>query len=141
VVIVPGSATDAEIIAAVEEWLRLLEREDYATAAAEIVSPPGGIWTAEILRQCVNNHGYSDRRDSRVTLTGESREENIEGRVFVRTQRRDVVHFPAPDGGGDPREVWYDLYLDGVLSDLTATFGLERVPQGLALRLHDICVR
>ena len=35
-VIVPESATDAEIIAAVEGWLRLLEREDYDAAAAEI---------------------------------------------------------------------------------------------------------
>jgi hypothetical protein len=91
VVIVAESATDAEIITAVEEWLGLLEREDYDAAAAEIDSPPGGVWTPELLRHCVNYHGYSDRNDHRVTLRGVSREENIAGRVFVRTQRREVI--------------------------------------------------
>jgi hypothetical protein len=141
VVIVPESATDAEIIAAAEEWLRLLEREDYDTAAAEIDSPPGGVWTAEILRQCVNNHRYSDRNDHRVTLTGVSREEDVAVRVFVRIQCRDVDRWPEPNDGGELHDVWYDLYLDGELSDLTATFRLVRVPLGLALRLYDICVR
>jgi len=141
VVIVPESATDAEIISAVEDWLRLLEQEDYGAAAAAIDSPPGGVWTAELLQSCVNHHGFGRRTHYRVTLTGVSREEDIGGRKFVPTQLREVDRSPEPNDGGELHEVWYDLYLDGELSDLTATFRLVRVPQGLALRLYDICVR
>jgi hypothetical protein len=141
VVIVSEDATDSAIIAAVEDWLRLLEREDYDAAAAEIDSPPGGVWTAELLRNCVNYHGYSERSDHRVTLTGEVRVETIDGRTFVKTQRKDVDRSDTPNNGGELHEVWYDLYVDGVLSDLTATFRLVRAPQGLMLRLYDICIR
>jgi hypothetical protein len=140
-VILPETATDAEIIAAVENWLRLLEREDYPAAAAEIDSPLGGVWTPELLRECVNFHGYGDRSNYRVTLTGVSRDRVIEGRILVDTQRKDVERWAEPNDGDELHEVWYDLCLDGLMSDLTATFRLVRVPQGLALRLYDICVR
>ena len=140
-VILPESATDSDIILAVEDWLRLLEREDYHTAAAEIDSPPGASWTAEILRDCVNYQGYGDRDHYRVTLEGAPRVHNIDGRVYTTTQRKDVNRSSEPNDGGELHEVWYDLCLDGELSYLTATFRLVRVQQGLALRLYDICVR
>jgi hypothetical protein len=140
VVILPESATDSDIIAAVEAWLSLLEREDYVAACAAVDSPPGGVWTPEILRSCVNYHGFSERSDHRVTLTGVVREQNIDGRIFVATQRKDVERY-EPNDGGEVIEIWYDLFVDGVLSDLTATFRLVRVPLGLRLRLYDICVR
>ena len=140
-VILPETATDAEIIAAVEDWLRLLEREDYVAAAAEIDSPPGGAWTPELLRKCVNFHGYGDRSNYRVTLTGVSRDRIVDGRILVDTQSKDVERRAEPNDGGELHDVWYDLYIDGVMSDQTATFRLVRVPQGLALRLYDICVR
>jgi hypothetical protein len=141
VVIVPEAATDAEIIAAVEGWLRLLEREDYEAAAAEIDAPPGGVWTPELLRHCVNYHGYGDRNDHRVTLTGVSRDRAIGGWVFVDVQRKQVDRVAAPNDGSELHDVWYELCIDGCISDQTATFRLVRVPQGLMLRLYDICVR
>lgn len=140
-VILPETATNAAIISAVEDWLKLLEQEDYETAAAEIDSPPGGVWTGELLRHCVNYHGFGNRSDHRVTLAGVSREQNIRGRTFVKTQRKNVDRSDEPNDGDELHEVWYDLYVDGVLSDLTATFRLVRVPQGLMLRLYDIRVR
>ena len=139
--ILPEASTDAAIIAAVEDWLRLLEREGYDTAATEIDSPPGGVWTAELLRNCVHFIGYGDRSHYRVTRSGVLRVDKIGGQDFVATQCRDVKRSPEPNDFGELHEVWYDLYLDGVLSSLTATFGFVRVPQGLALRLYDICVR
>ena len=138
-VILLESATDSDVIAAVEDWLRLLERGDYHTAAVEIDSPPGGVWTPELLRRCVNYH--SDLDDHRVTLTGVSRDRVIGGSLCVDTQRKDLERTPEPNDGEELHEVWYDLYIDGFNSDLTATFRLVRVPQGLALRLYDICVR
>ncbi len=110
-VILSASATDSDIIAAVEDWLRLLEREDYDTAAAEIDSPPGGSWTSEILRDCVNYKGYGDRDHYRVTIEGAPRVHNIEGRVFTVTQRKDVDRTSGPSDGGELHEVWYDLNL------------------------------
>ena len=132
-VILPETATDADIIAAVEDWLRLLERGDYDTAAAEIDSPPGGMWTPERLRHCVNYR--------RVTLTGVSRDRVVGGRVLVDVQRKEVERSAESNDGGELHEVWYDLCIDGFNSDLTATFRLVRVSQGLMLRLYDICVR
>jgi hypothetical protein len=37
-------------------------------------------------------------------------------------------------------EIWYDLNIDGVVSDLTATFRVVRVPGGLVMRLNDLHV-
>jgi hypothetical protein len=136
-IILPESATDAEIIAAIEDWLRLLEREDYEAAVGAIGSRPPGEWTAKLLRDCVNYHGYSDRNDHRVTLTGVSRDRDFQGRVLEDVQEKDVHR----NDGGEPFHVWYQLCIDGFISDQIATFDLERVPQGLRLHLEDICVR
>jgi len=37
-------------------------------------------------------------------------------------------------------QVWYDLNINGKVSDLTATFDLERTNQGLIIKLNDIHV-
>lgn len=41
---------------------------------------------------------------------------------------------------GEVGEIWYDLNIDGVASDLTATFRVVHVPEGLIVRLNDIHV-
>lgn len=133
-------ATDAEIIACVDAWVRLLEAENYREACASVDAPPGGVWTPELIRSLIKGGWDDARKDNRVTLAGAPRRVRIEGRVAVLTQRKDVDRFEANDGG-EVAEIWYDLNVDGTLSDLTATFRLVRVSQGLLLRLYDICVR
>jgi hypothetical protein len=75
---VPLAATDAELIALVDQWAALLEREE--------------------------------------------------------------VDRWKPNPRGEVGEIWYDLNIDGVASDLTATFRIVRVPGGLELRLNDVHV-
>jgi hypothetical protein len=120
----PETVTDAELIAFVDRWASLLEREDYA--AAHALAPPdgGSRWTPERIRWAVEGTGR------RVTVAGESRD-------FA--QRKEVDRWEDP-GTGEVGEVWYDLNIDGVVSDLTARFRVVRVPDGVAVRLHDIRV-
>ena len=141
-VVLPESATDADIIAAVDSWVRLLESEDYVAASEGVDSPPSGVWTPEFIRSCIKDHWDDAPKDHRVTFAGLTRQFTFDdGRIFVKTQRKDVARWSEPNDGGELHEIWYDLNVDGVVSDLTATFRLARAPQGLLLRLYDICVR
>lgn len=138
--IISETATDGEIIASIDGWVRLLEDERYFDACASVDAPPGGSWKPELIRSLIKD-GWDDApKDHIVTLAGVPRRHDINGRVFVRTQRKDVNRF-EPNDGGEVAEIWYDLNVDGVVSDLTATFRLVRVQPGLKLRLYDICVR
>jgi hypothetical protein len=139
-IVVPETATDADIIAAVDSWVSLLESENYVAACESVDSPPGGVWTPELIRGCIKDHWDDAPKDHRVTLEGTARQSTIDGRKFVKRQLKEVDR-SEPNEGGELHEIWYDLNVDGVVSDLTATFRLVRVPQGLLLRLYDICVR
>ena len=66
----PETATDADIIAAVDSWVSLLESGDYFAASESVDSPPGGIWTPELIRSCIKDHWYDAPKDHRVTLAG-----------------------------------------------------------------------
>jgi hypothetical protein len=46
----------------------------------------------------------------------------------------------AANAYGEVGEIWYDLNIDGVASDLTSTFRVVRVQGGLVVRLNDIHV-
>jgi hypothetical protein len=54
-------------------------------------------------------------------------------------QRKRVQRY-SKNARGFVGDVWYDLNINGLTSDLTATFGLREVPGGLALVLDDIHV-
>jgi hypothetical protein len=136
-VILPETATDKEIIEAVDGWVSLLEKKAYEAACASVDSV-GWVLTAQLLRSLIED-GWDDAPTKhRVTLAGVPRPTAIDG--FVATQRKDV-HRHEPNDGGEVIDIWYDLNIDGVVSDLTATFRLVRVPHGLMLRFYDICVR
>ena len=139
-VVVPAAATDADIIVAVDGWVSLLEAGNYVAACEGVDSPPGGVWTPELIQGCINGEWCDAPKDRQVTLAGLSRQFTINGRSFIQTQRREVDR-SEPNDGGELHEIWYDLNVDGVVSDLTVTFRLVRVSQGLLLRLYDICVR
>ena len=36
--------------------------------------------------------------------------------------------------------IWYDLNIDGFVTDLTATFDLFETPEGISVQLNDIHV-
>jgi hypothetical protein len=113
----PADASDADLIAFADRWAALLERGDYGVALALINQTPPHGWTATEIREAVERHG------KRVTLDG------------VTTEDRP----PQPDGSCG--EIWYDLYVDGRQSDLTAVFYLKPTDGGMTLQLVDIGVR
>lgn len=124
-----GLATDEDLIRVVDAWVSLLEAEDYE-AAFNVADPdPPQRWTPELLRRVIKSYGESDPAQ-RATVLG------VPSDV---SQRKEVDRWPV-NARGTVGEVWYDLNIDGVASDLTATFDVLALPDGLGLRLHDVHV-
>ena len=125
----PSNASDEELIRFIDGWAALLEREDYGAAFAytEHVAEMG--WTPELIRYVIKAYGEG-RPEQKVTVAG------VPSDV---AQRKDVTWWKEnrPGGAG---EIWYDLNIDGVASDLTATFSIVRDRGGLKIRLNDIHV-
>lgn len=123
----PNSATNEEIIFAIDSWVTKLEQEEYASAIAMVEHPPG--WTADLLRNVIKSYGNA-LPTQRVTLVAK--------RTDV-SQRKEVDRWSdAPNGSLG--EVWYDLGIDGLTSDLTATFCILPGNCGMVFRLDDIHV-
>ena len=127
---IPETATDAELLAFVDQWEALLEREDYAAAYAFTAHDPYQAWTPELIREVIKSYGEAFQ-SQRATVAG------VPSDVH---QRKEVDRWEPPNGAGEVGEIWYDLNIDGVASDLTATFRLVRMPGGLLVRLNDIHV-
>ncbi len=125
----PSTATDHDLIAFVDQWATLLEREAYSEAYQLTDRDPGTGWTPELIRKVIKSYGGASPTQ-RVTLAGKPTD---------ITQRKEVTRWPQnrPKGIG---ELWYDLNIDGYASDLTATFWIVSTPAGLILRLNDIHV-
>lgn len=127
--LLPVDSTDADLLAFVDEWVVLLEREDYAAAFAHTDHEPGSSWTPELIREVIKRYGEPGI-DNRVTL---------DGRPTDISQRKSVTRGRLRDDGYFGY-IWYDLNLNGLASDLTATFDLIRTGRGISVRLADIHV-
>ena len=124
-----ATATDEDLIAFAERWAALMEREDYGAdfAYTDHIREMG--WTSDLMRQVIKSYGDA-REDQRVTVA------EVPSDI---SQRKKVDRWEA-NRFGEVGEIWYDLNIDVVASDLTATFRVVRVPQGLVIRLNDIHV-
>lgn len=125
--LLPLNVSDSEIIAFVDRWVVLLEQEDYG-AACDFVrrdAAPSN-WTADDIREAIRRHG------DRATLQG------IE--AGARPHVKEVTRWP-PTSDGACGDVWYDLYVDGRNSDLTALFHLTETDGRVTIELIDISVR
>ena len=125
----PADVTDDELIRFIDGWAGLLEREEYVAAFAYTDHIREMGWTADLIRQVITAYGEADPCQ-RVT---------VGGTPMDITQRKAVDRWPT-NRWGICGEIWYDLNIDGVVSDLTATFRLREVPDGLAVCLNDIHV-
>jgi hypothetical protein len=125
----PASASDEELIEFIDGWAAFLEREDYAGAYAYTEQNPAMEWTPDLMRGVIKDYGER-KPNQRVTVIG--RQSDI-------TQRKEVSR-SANNGKGFVGEIWYDLNIDGVISDLTATFDLIAEAGSLKVRLNDIHV-
>jgi hypothetical protein len=129
--LLPEDASDAAILEAVDRWAALLEAEQYDAAfdATDHDSTMG--WTADLMRQVITHYGDAEP-GQKVT---------VQGKPTDITQRKSVLRFPRPKNkSGFVGHVSYDLNINGLASDLTATFGLRAEAGGLALVLDDIHV-
>jgi hypothetical protein len=124
-----ATATDEDLIAFAERWAGLMEREDYEAAYAytDHICEMG--WTSDLMRQVIKSYGDA-REDQRVTVAG----------VASDISQRKKVDRWEDNRYGEVGEIWYDLNIDGGVSDLTSTFRVVRVPKGLVIRLNDIHV-
>lgn len=125
----PASATDEELIRFIDGWAALLEREDYASAFGYTDHDPAPNWTPELIRKVIKEYGKANS-DQIVTVQG------VPSDV---TQRKEITRSEA-GLTGYAGEIWYDLNINGVVSDLTATFDLVVDGEGLRILLNDIHV-
>ena len=123
----PQSATDEQLIEVVHQWVRLLEAQDYEKAFALTEQEDTG-WAPDLLRQFIEGYGDAEP-NQRVTLAGTPTD---------ISQRIEVTRWPEQNDAIG--EVWYDLNINGVVSDITATFYICPVPGGLVLSLNDVHV-
>jgi len=125
----PATASDDDLLRFVDGWARLMEREDYVAAFDYTEHDPYMRWTPELIREVVKSYGASNPAQ-KVTL---------EGRPTDVHQRKEVTRWPETRPGG-VGEIWYDLNIDGLASDLTATFAIQANGDGLTIVLGDIHV-
>lgn len=125
----PHDATDAELIYFIDQWVRLMEAEDYVAAHAYTTQSQHMGWTPATMRQVVKSYDEC-RSTQRVTLDG--RETDIR-------QRKEVYRY-AENRYGCIGYVSYDLNVDHVVTDLTATFDIHTDEHGLTIMLDDIHV-
>ena len=125
----PMDTTDEGILSFVDEWARLLEQEDYEAAFGHTDHAADSFWTPELIREAIKEYGQPGA-NNRVT---------VEGRPTDIAQRKSV---DRRETGWDGRMgyVWYDLNLNGLASDLTATFDLVQTRNGISVQLADIHV-
>jgi hypothetical protein len=123
----PRSATDDQLIEVAHQWARLLEAQDYEGAFALTEHEDTG-WSPELLRQFIEGYGDAEP-NQQVTFHGTPTD---------ISQRIEVARWPEKNGAIG--EVWYDLNINGLVSDVTATFYVCMVPGGLVLSLNDVHV-
>ena len=127
--LLPDDASDAAILAAVDRWAALLEDEEYEAAFNATEHDPAMRWTPELMRDVIKQYGDAEP-GQKVTL---------DGKPTDITQQKSVHRFPK-NKHGFVGHVWYDLNINGLASDLTATFGLRADSGGLVFVLDDIHV-
>ena len=122
-------ASDAAILAAVDRWAGLLEAEHYQAAFDATEHDTAMRWTPQLMRDVITQYGDAEP-GQKVT---------VDGKPTDITQRKSVCRF-AKNKRGFVGHVWYDLNINGLASDLTATFDLRSDGGGLALVLDSIHV-
>ncbi|MEO6458636.1 MAG: hypothetical protein ABIO92_10270, partial [Chloroflexia bacterium] len=100
-------------------------------------------WTPDILETVIRNYGSieptSDGETFKVTpLQQAQAPSNLLPTHDVNRYGEDEID--TSDGTALVGDVWYDLPLNGEWSDLTATFRLYQIEDGLVMALEDVHV-
>ncbi len=125
----PPTTTDQELIAFIDDWVRLLEAERYEEAF-QWTNHRGDVgWSPELIREIITAY-VNNLPGQKVTL---------ERTVIDIQQRKEVTRF-AETSDGQIGYIWYDLNINSVTSDLTATFDIIETELGFILELDEIHV-
>ena len=127
----PANATDAQLISFLDSWVGLLSQRRFADALAAVEAEP--YWNAELLAEIIDRYG--DAENNQVTLTNNGTAVDGAGKVSAFEQRKEIDWFAE-----ERAEIWYDLNINGVVSDLTATFTVTKTAAQLTITLNDIHV-
>ena len=125
----PRDATDADLIAFADHWAALMESEDYHAAFDFTAHIPEMKWTPTVIREVVKAYGETDPAQ-KVT---------VHVKPTDIAQCKEVERWPK-NAHGAVGEIWYDLNIDGMVSDLTATFVMLERTNGFVIALNDIHV-
>jgi hypothetical protein len=125
----PRSSTDTQLIEVVHQWVRLLEAEKYDDAFNFTDHIPSSGWSPSLIKQFIESYGEAEP-GQKVTF---------DGKPTDIQQRIDVSRW-GENSCQEIGEIWYDLNINGFVSDVTATFRICVVPGGLTLRLNDVHV-
>ncbi len=129
-----SDATNEEIIEFIDKWALLLEIEDYHSAFNFTQHNTSMGWTAEIIKELIKSYGDCEPLQ-KVTLFNNGLAIDGAGNIHPATQRKEV---DWAEDDADKGDIWYDLNIDGYVSDLTATFWLEKQNDELIVILNDI---
>ena len=122
----PLDATDEDLLAFADRWAERMAAEDYAGAFVLTGHDPAFDHSPEWLAASIR--GYHEARPRQhVTMDGSG------------DPNREVYRRPV-NADGDAGDIWYDLYIDNELSQMTATFWLRVESGGLDIWLSDIHV-
>ena len=127
----PANASDAQLISFVDSWVGLLSERRFADALAAIEAEP--YWNAKLLAEIIDSYGEAE--NNQVTLTNNGTAVDGAGKVSAFEQRKEVDWFDETRA-----EIWYDLNLNTIISDLTATFTVTKTAAQLIIKLEDIHV-
>lgn len=144
------NASDAEIKAVLAEWTELMAQEQYA-AALELIPYDtmhlyeDNVWTPSLLESVVYGYGLAGRTKEDVLADF--------GCLYKITSLKDMadsekildsieIHYDFKwFKGNDIAEIWYDVPLNGVQSDLTGRFILRKTDgQHMMLVFEDLHV-
>jgi hypothetical protein len=137
-----ANASDEAIIDLIDQWVELLEQEKFEEALIFLETEP--FWTADLIKEIISEYGSAV--NDRVTLYNNGTRLDGDGRIHVAEQRKEVEWYDeerAKDVSWSDKsrgDVWYDLNVNGMVSDLTATFDLERRDGRIHVILQDIHV-
>ena len=148
--VLPANASDEEILGLAKRWAQLLAEERYDEAISLTRVAEDDTYTSADLKTLISNYGsYKPTRDGsvyRVTpldsaLPRSPTSPTLPLRPPCHEVDRLVSDYKRVKNPRYRGEVWFDLPLNGQWSDLTATFDIEAVEDGLVLVLNAVTVK
>ena len=129
-----STATDKEILEFIDRWAALLAKEDYLAAFdfTEHIKSHG--WSPALIMKVIKSYGDAETTQ-KVTLSNNGLAIDGAGNIDKAVQIKEVEWIDETRG-----YIWYDLNIDNYVSDLTATFDVDKTDSAIRVFLNDIHV-